>query len=159
MRISILTILLIIFTLTTLPMFFMYQRLLHMQDDFCNEIKPKNILGSSDAEYEAWKSCFFSRQDLHIKYGLTMFASIVLIFLTILSWKFDGLKIEREKERLRDRIFDAEFKEIIFKVSEELKLKETPSDIHELYYIAKKEGKEDKVSKLLAKITLKKEKE
>lgn len=140
-------------------MFFMYQRLFNMQDDFCNEIKPKNILDSSDAEYEAWKSCFFSRQDFHIKYGLTMFASIALIFLTILSWKFDGLKIERAKERIRSRIFDAEFKETIFKVSEQLKLKETPSDIHELYYIAKKEGKEDEVSKLLAKITSKKEKE
>jgi len=88
MKISVLTIVLIIFTL----MFFVYKGLFEIQDEFCNELKPADMLNASDFEFTAWEDCFYSRQNLHAKYGLTMFASFIFVFLTILSWKVDHLK-------------------------------------------------------------------
>lgn len=91
MKISALTITLIIFTLVSLSIFFLYKGLFNIQDKFCNELEPNQSGNYSEWKLKMWKDCFFSRQDLHIKYGLTMFTSTILIFLTILSWKVDHI--------------------------------------------------------------------
>jgi len=92
MKISVLTVVLIVFTLLSLSLYYRYKVLFGIQDDFCNSLEPKDKLSSPDSVFDAWKDCYFNRQDLHIKYGLTMFTSTLFIFIAILSWKVDQIK-------------------------------------------------------------------
>jgi len=78
-------------------------------------------------------------------------ASLIFFGLVILFWINAWLEGRAEKSKMTTELGAGRVKELILEIAEKLKLKTVPHDMHELFYIARKEGKTGKMTKLLAK--------
>ncbi len=93
-RISVLTIILIIFFLFSSFNYFLDKSLYDTHNELCNVLKPVDLISSSDSEREEWGDCILLSSHYLDKVGLKLYASTILILLIILSWKVDYLKKE-----------------------------------------------------------------
>lgn len=88
---------------------------------------------------------------------ITSLISIILFLFSIACWINAWLegkaKKKEEEKKYEDHLSEQFHKEDFLEMSKRLGLKETPHDMLELFHIAKKEGKWDKVSRIVAEVT------
>lgn len=89
MKISGLTIILIICALVSIPGYFLNKNLAGLQSELCEIVAPGDM--SKASESEVWSDCIRGLSDLSIRRAVWLISSLTFILLAILSWKVDQL--------------------------------------------------------------------
>ena len=95
MKIGAFTILTIIVFIILIFSVYMEKRVLNMQNDLCQEMRPNEshpIENFSDASWNLLQKCYIERQISIARYSLKSDIAFIFFWLILISWRIDSLE-------------------------------------------------------------------